>query len=75
MALSNPRIVLYWLPFVRLQPPPTDEEFAKEFRTRHSRINERYGRDDAEPREYFRLSRWGRRANEADVAWLFPEAE
>lgn len=66
--------VYEWLPFVDHRPPPTDEEFKSEFLTRHRLINERYGRDDAKPREYFRISRWGRKANETDIAWLFPDA-
>jgi len=65
--------VFEWLPFARGQNPPTAEKFAEEFRLRHSGINQRYGFDDKVPREFFRISRWGRRANPEDLTSLFPK--
>ncbi len=71
MALCHASQVFEWLPFNRRVAAPTREEFAAEFRARHSRINERFGLPDDCPREVFRFSRWGRRVQPADVEWLF----
>lgn len=64
-----------WLPFNRRQTAPSEEEFEVSFRLRHTHINERFGLDDAVPREYFRLSRWGRRPTDEDRHWLFSASD
>ncbi len=72
MAQCHVSQVFEWLPFANRQTPPTKQEFAERFRQRHTAINTRYGQDDSVPREYFRISRWGRRVTEEDISWLFP---
>jgi len=72
MAECHISQVFEWLPFVNRQPPPSKQEFAERFRQRHSAINTRYGKDNSMPREYFRISRWGRRVTDADLKFLFP---
>lgn len=73
MAKCHRSQIYEWLPFNRRQAPPSEEEFEKSFRLRHTHINERFGLEDSVPREYFRFSRWGRRPLEEDRAWLFGE--
>ncbi len=63
--------ILEWLPFVSQRPAPTREEYALEFAQRHRRTNERFGFDDDLPREFFRLSRWGRTPSSDETGWLF----
>ncbi len=71
MALCHESQVFEWLPFTRRAQPPTREAFSDAFRARHSRINERFGKLDDVPREYYRISRWGCAEQPADREWLF----
>lgn len=73
MAKCHRSQIYEWLPFVRRKAAPTEAEFETEFRLRHSHINARFGLDDSVPREYFRISRWGRRSTPEDISWLFGE--
>ncbi len=71
MAKCHRSQVFEWLPFNRGMPSPDDAQFEKDFLKRHCHLNRRFGLEDEIPREYFRLSNWGRRPVDADVAWLF----
>lgn len=73
MANCHRSQIYEWLPFNRRQPAPSEEDFEIGFRLRHTYINERFGMDDSVPREYFRLSHWGRRPTDQDRNWLFSE--
>lgn len=72
MALCHRSQVFEWLPwnFNGLETPVSEAEFRADFRKRHSRINERYNNDDSTPREYFRITRWGKSASPEDIRKL-----
>jgi LmbE family N-acetylglucosaminyl deacetylase len=74
MSACHATQVFEWLPVHQGRPAPSREEFATSFRVRHSRINARYDFDDASPREYFQISRWGRGVLPGELEWLFPGA-
>lgn len=71
MAKCHRSQVFEWLPFSRDVSPPDEAQFEHAFRQRHADTNRRFGIEDETPREYFRISNWGRRATDADIAWLF----
>jgi LmbE family N-acetylglucosaminyl deacetylase len=75
MALCHESQILEWLPWTRGSKPLTRKEFIREFRTRHTVVNARYGRDDRSPREYFTFTRWGRSPEPRDADLLFADAE
>lgn len=75
MAECHASQVYEWLPFNQGKEPPSPAQFARNFRERHSRINARFGRDDHQQREYFRISNWGRRLQPADLELLFPRGK
>ncbi len=74
MAKCHVSQVFEWLPFSRGESPPSIGEFELGFRARHTRANERFGLDDEAPREFFRISNWGRRPAAGDIEWLFANA-
>ncbi len=71
MAQCHVSQVQEWLPFLDGQPPLTPAQYAERFRLRHERVNARYGFADAVPREFFRISRWGRAPREGELERLF----
>jgi len=73
MAECHVSQVFEWLPFNQGKKPPTRESFAVNFRERHTRINARFAQPDDSPREYYRISNWGRRLQPHDLDLLFPE--
>ena len=72
MALCHKSQVFEWLPwnFDSLEKTITEAEFRQSFRNRHSDINKRYAKDGSIPREYFRITRWGRIVTLEDVQKL-----
>jgi LmbE family N-acetylglucosaminyl deacetylase len=62
MALCHKSQVFEWLPWNLdgIEKTISETEFRESFRARHSKINKRYSRDDLIPREYFRVTRWGK---------------
>jgi len=74
MAKCHESQVFEWLPFSNGMPLPSAEGYNVDFRQRHTRANQRFGLDDEVPREFFRISNWGRRPVAADIEWLFPGA-
>lgn len=69
MSLCHQSQVFEWLPwnFDGIEKTIDEAEFREGFRIRHSRINKRYANDDAVPREYFRMTRWGKIASREEV--------
>lgn len=69
MALCHQSQVFEWLPwnFNGVETTITEAEFRESFRNRHSTINKRYANDDRVPREYFRMTRWGKIASPEEV--------
>ena len=73
MALCHESQIFEWLPWNGMKTPPTPEQFLANFRNRHHSINLRYGHDDDAPREFFRVTFWGRRPTKEDLAAVFPD--
>lgn len=73
MALCHESQVFEWLPWNSERKKPSKKEFLTLFRKRHSDINLRYERDDNVPREYFRVTCWGKRPSKTDIDDLIPE--
>lgn len=72
MALCHESQIFEWLPWNSGEDEPiTAAEFTRRFRKRHTAINQRYGQDDAVPREYFRLTKWGRKVEVSALTELF----
>lgn len=72
MALCHESQIFEWLPWNSGENEPiTAEEFGRRFRRRHTAVNQRYGQDDSVPREYFRLTRWGRKVEVSVLEALF----
>ena len=62
MLLCHESQVLEWSAFQDgREKPYTEAEFREKLVQRHQWLNERYGQDDRVPREYFRVTRWGKR--------------
>lgn len=73
MALCHESQVLEWLPWLQGHDQPiTRDQAAAALRQRHSEMNARYGRDDAVPREYYRVTRWARSPEPGELDALFP---
>jgi hypothetical protein len=70
MSLCHESQIFEWLPWSSGEEAPTREEFAEKFRKRHSKINERYGLDDDNPREFFKLTGWGKKADKGEIEEL-----
>lgn len=72
MALCHKSQVFEWLPWNNdgLERTIDEAEFLNNFRKRHSVVNKRYGKDDSKPREYFRVTRWGKNADPESVQKL-----
>lgn len=61
MSLCHESQVFEWLPWTDgREEKISREEFLERFRLRHTNANKRYGIDDSVPREYFRITRWGK---------------
>lgn len=68
MALCHESQIFEWLPWNSGEKNPISrKEFTERFRKRHSLINTRYGNDDDVPREYFRLTQWGRKIKNEEL--------
>lgn len=73
MAMCHKSQILEWLPWTGGHTGPyTTEDFRREFRLRHERLNERYDRSDGVYCEYFQVTRWGRAPKEGELERLFP---
>ena len=72
MAMCHESQIFEWLPFVKNEPVPTKEQWAKAFHERHININRRYGQADDTLSEYFRITRWGRAPLSGEMEKLFP---
>lgn len=72
MSLCHASQVFDWLPWNNMQPLKTEEEFLAEFRQKHNALNRRYGIDDDVPREFFRVTFWGRMPSQEDLDTIFP---
>lgn len=69
MALCHESQIFEWLPWnsgCETSKVSTDK-FIESFRKRHSDINKRYGNNDSVPREYFRITQWGRKALRKEI--------
>ncbi len=73
MALCHASQIFEWLPWNAGQPAPTRAGYLKKFRQRHALINQRYGLPDDAPREYFRVTHWGRKIFDG-LKLVFPPA-
>jgi LmbE family N-acetylglucosaminyl deacetylase len=72
MSLCHTSQVLEWLPFVNNNDDKTEDDWATRFCLRHRDINRRYGIEDDIPREYFRITHWGRTPHAGELQKLFP---
>ncbi len=72
MSLCHESQVFEWIPwnFEGSKKKITEAEFRDNFRIRHSRINQRYKQNDLIPREYFRITQWGKVASSEDIQKL-----
>lgn len=71
MAMCHESQVFEWLPWNGERPAPSTEEFRALLRARFGETSARYDRDDDAPREYFRLTRWGKNPTREDLERLF----
>lgn len=75
MALCHESQIFEWLPWNGQREKPSKDEFRAIFRKRHSDVNQRNGRDDKIPREYFQLTSWGKRPSKSDLDDLLGKYE
>jgi LmbE family N-acetylglucosaminyl deacetylase len=74
MALCHESQVFEWLPWTGGRDTPmTRDEVAERFKLRHQLVAQRYNCDDGKPSEFFRVTRWGRAAEDGELERLFPE--
>ena len=71
MAMCHESQIFEWLPWNGERAIPTKDEFVQAFRKRHSDINKRYGLNDDTPREFFRITFWGKYPTKDDIDMLF----
>ncbi|MCK5845270.1 MAG: hypothetical protein KAG97_11225 [Victivallales bacterium] len=75
MALCYESRIFEWLLWNSERMTPSKSDFIKTFRKRHTVINKRYGLNNDVPREFFRLTFWGKHPSRDDIDLLSPECE
>lgn len=72
MSLCHESQIFEWLPWnSESEIKITEKQFKENFKKRHLLINKRYENDNNAPREYFRITNWGKEASKEDILLKF----